>query len=94
MAHTPASEDVETVRITREMNDHRTMTVEVVDTNSTRYLVEYASSDLERTLAALPVGATVPLELEPVGVRANVWRAVDMHAEPSDRRDKSARLVD
>jgi hypothetical protein len=85
---------VETVRITREMNDHRTMTVEVVDSNATRYLVEYGSTDLERTLAALPTGATVPLELKPVGVRSNVWQAVGMQSGPSNRREETRTLVD
>jgi hypothetical protein len=94
MAHTRAAADVETVRITREMNDHRTMTVEVVESNATRYLVEYGSPDLERTLATLPVGATVPLELEPVGARSNVWRAVDMYSKPSGRSDATVQLVD
>lgn len=92
MAHTRATDDVETVRIIREMNDHQTMTVEVVDSNATRYLVEYGSTDLEQTLTALPAGTTVPLELEPVGARSNVWRAVGLHSELSDRRE--ATVVD
>ncbi|SFL51485.1 hypothetical protein SAMN04487950_4090 [Halogranum rubrum] len=94
MAHTQSKQDVEMVRIRREMNDHHTMTVEVVDSNATRYVVEYDSADLERTLTALPVGATVPLQLEPIGARSNVWRAVGMGASTASRDETAVPLVD
>lgn len=87
MSHAHATKTVETVRIRRAMNDHQTMTVENVETNATRHLVEYSSPELEQTLTALPVGATIPLELEPVGARSNVWRAVGMYAESPKRND-------
>lgn len=82
MSHASASLAVQSVRVIRQMNDHGAMTVEVVGTNATRHIVEYASPSLRQTLSALPVGATVPLLLEPLGTRANVWRAVRLTAEP------------
>lgn len=89
MAHTQSKKNVEMVRIRREMNDHHTMTVEVVGSNATRHVVEYDSTDLEQTLTALPVGATIPLELEPIGARSNVWRAVGMESSAPDQRDQT-----
>ncbi|EJN58960.1 hypothetical protein [Halogranum rubrum] len=68
--------DAATVRITRTMNDHGAMTVEVHDTYATRHVVEYASAELHATLQQLPIGSSIPLELESVGSRANAWRAV------------------
>jgi hypothetical protein len=64
------------VTITRRMNHHGSMTVEVVERNATRHVVEYSSEELKSTLAALPTGATIPLGMQPLGSRANVWRAV------------------
>jgi hypothetical protein len=63
-----------TVAVVRSMNDHGAMTVEATDANDTRHIVEYANEDVEETLARLPAGATVPLELERVGGRGNCWR--------------------
>jgi hypothetical protein len=68
----------ETVRIVRDMNDHGAMTVEVHDSHATRHVVEYASDELQTTLRQLPSGSSIPLRLEPVGSRANAWRAVDI----------------
>lgn len=66
------------VTVTRRMNDHGAMTVEVDETNETRHLVEYGSPDVRATLAALPVGATIPLELRRIGSRSNVWEATSL----------------
>lgn len=63
-----------TVEIRRAMNDHGTLTVEVVDTHETRHVVEFAD-DLEETLSKLPRGSTIPLRMVPCGNRSNVWRA-------------------
>jgi hypothetical protein len=62
------------------MNNHGTMTVEVEDNNETRHVSEYAHDELKETLAALPPGTTVPIKMRPVGVRGNVWKAVEFHA--------------
>jgi hypothetical protein len=70
----PAPTQSTAVTVRQIMNDHGTMTVEVTETNETRYLVDYASSRIRSTLASLPVGSTVPVELERVGGRSNVWR--------------------
>lgn len=83
MPHATPRRAVQQVRVIRQMNDHGAMTVETVETNATRHVVEYASPTLRRTLAALPVGATVPLVLEPLGTRANVWRAARLTADPT-----------
>lgn len=83
MTHASPQMAVQQVRVIRQMNDHGAMTVEAVDTNATRHIVEYASPTLRQTLAALPVGATVPVVLEPLGARANVWRAVRLTADPT-----------
>lgn len=93
MDHARASEEIEKVSIARGMNNHGSMTVEVIGTNATRHVVEYATPDLERTLAALPVGATIPLELEPVVGRANVWRATGMYPRLNDSTDRTVQLV-
>lgn len=60
------------------MNEYGAMVVEVDSTHATRHIVEYSSSDLKSTLRQLPSGSSLPLKLEPVGTRANVWRAIDI----------------
>ena len=70
----------ELVTVRRSMNNHGTMTVEVEDTNETRHVSEYEHDDLKQTLAALPAGTTVPIKMRPVGVRGNVWKAVEFQA--------------
>ena len=78
------TDDGELVAIRRRMNDHGTMTVEVVASNETRHLVRYGTAQLRETLAALPSGSSVPLRMEKVGTRANVWRASELCAESQD----------
>lgn len=68
-----------TVEVVRPMNDHGAMTVELVDRNETRHVVECASQSVREALRRLPVGSSIPLELERLGPRANAWRAVDIH---------------
>jgi hypothetical protein len=63
------------------MNDHGTMTVEVEENNETRHVSEYEHDDLKRTLSALPRGTTVPIKMNPVGVRGNVWKAVEFQSD-------------
>ncbi|MFD1598989.1 hypothetical protein [Halobellus rarus] len=60
--------------VRRPMNSHDTVTVEVCETNETRHLTEYASTELRRTLAVLPRGTTISLAMSRVGLRSNVWR--------------------
>ncbi|QCJ45761.1 MULTISPECIES: hypothetical protein [Haloprofundus] len=69
---------VELVTVRKEMNAHGAMTVEAVDSNATRHIAEYETSQLQSTLQQLPAGASVPLELRPVGTRGNVWRATGL----------------
>jgi hypothetical protein len=70
-----------TVAVVRSMNDHGAMTVEATASNDTRHVVEYESDEIRATLAQLPAGATVPLELERVGGRGNCWRAVGLRRD-------------
>jgi hypothetical protein len=58
------------------MNEHGAMCVEVEADNATRQVVDYESDDLERTLASLPEGTSLPLEMERLSDRGNVWRAL------------------
>ncbi|RLM57609.1 hypothetical protein DVK02_07585 [Halobellus sp. Atlit-31R] len=86
------------VVVRRPMNDHGAMTVEVCATNETRHLSEYASPELRRRLEALPSGTTVPLTMARVGVRANVWRALDLPrrreaATPTADPDRPPRTI-
>jgi hypothetical protein len=74
------------------MNRHGTVTVEVAETNETRHLVEYASSDVRQTLASLPAGSRIPLTLVRAGARSNVWRVEDIHGDrPAPRADSGRR---
>lgn len=78
------------VVVRQPMNDHRTMTVEVEETRETRHLVDYATGDLRRTLAALPPGTTVPVSLSRAGARSNVWRVEALHREAPAGADRTA----
>lgn len=78
----PRTRQPTAVTVRHAMNGHRTMTVEVAETNETRYLVEYDSERLRSTLASLPAGSTVPVELERVGGRSNVWRVAGLGGVP------------
>lgn len=69
--------------VLRPMNDHGTVTVEVVDRHSTRHVVAYETPSVERTLSAMPKGATLRLVMAPIEGRANVWRA----AAPAGRTE-------
>jgi hypothetical protein len=60
--------------VLRPMNDHGTVTVEITDRHSTRHVVEYETPAVERTLSAMPKGATLRLVMTPIESRANVWR--------------------
>lgn len=82
--HSPAR--VVAVEITRAMNDHGAMTVEVEQTSETRHLVDYASDRVRAVLADLPVGATIPVRMSRVGARSNVWRANELPAVPRGER--------
>jgi len=76
------------------MNDHDAMCVEVEADNATRHLVDYASDELRRTLEALPEGASLPLRMEPLEDRANVWRAIELNPDRSPAATTSARSGD
>jgi hypothetical protein len=57
------------------MNDHGTMTVETLETNECRHLVDYASERVRSVLSGLPAGTTIPVRMSRVGSRSNAWRA-------------------
>jgi hypothetical protein len=56
------------------MNDHGTMTVETLETNECRHLVDYASERIRGVLSGLPAGTTIPVRMTRVGSRSNAWR--------------------
>ncbi|KAB1196079.1 MULTISPECIES: hypothetical protein [Haloferax] len=76
----------ELVTVRTEMNDHRTMTVELHETNETRHLVEYETEQIRDTLASLPVGSRIPVEMVRAGSRSNVWKVVGLHGRRSHGR--------
>jgi hypothetical protein len=69
--------------IRQPMNDHGAVTVELTETNETRYLVEYASDRIQRVLGALPADTTLPMQLTRVGGRSNVWRVNGLPGAPT-----------
>jgi hypothetical protein len=73
----------EVVTVVRPMNRYGTMTVEVPENNETRHVVDYAERELKSTLAALPEGTSVPIELRRLNCRSNAWEAVDFGASRS-----------
>lgn len=79
----PLHQSPDTVIVRRRMNEHGAMTVELVSENATRHIVEYDDPELRRTLASLPRGATVPVRMERVGARSNVWRATAIATAPA-----------
>jgi hypothetical protein len=79
MSRVQPSPETTTVTILKEMNEHDAMCVEIVDENATRHIVDYDTNEVRQTLSALPEGASLPLQLERLEDRANVWRAVDIH---------------
>jgi hypothetical protein len=83
-----------TVRVRHAMNDHDAMCVEVVNGNATRHIVDYRNADVRRTLAALPEGASLPLRMEPLEDRANVWRAVGTRSPAAGRAGTPLRSGD
>ncbi|WP_411963644.1 hypothetical protein [Haloferax sp. YSMS24] len=85
----PRSASPELVHVRTEMNDHGTMTVELHETNETRHLVEYESEEIHDTLASLPVGSRVPIEMVRVGTRSNVWKVVALHGRRVPTADQS-----
>jgi hypothetical protein len=79
----PAKDSPVRVVVRRPMNDHGTLTVELGATNETRHVCAYATPELRRRLASLQAGTELLLSMSRIGVRANVWRAVDATAERS-----------
>ncbi|UVE49934.1 hypothetical protein KU306_13575 [Haloferax larsenii] len=65
------------VRVEREMNDHRAMTVRLVDSGECRTLVGYGSPGVRRALERTAAGETVTLTLAPTPGRGNTWLALD-----------------
>ena len=92
MADRRVTDSAERVEVRRRMNDHETMTVEVAASNEVRHIVAYESPSLRTTLARLPAGSTVPVEMRRAGARANVWRAVALG--PSRERSTASTPAD
>lgn len=88
---TPATRSAPEVRIVWPMNDHGAMTVRVESESEIRQIAEYESADVREALERLPAGATVPLEMQSVGMRGNAWRAVELVCDRSARDAASAR---
>jgi hypothetical protein len=61
------------VTVTRPMNHHGTMTVEVAETNDVRHVVEFAP-EVEAVFADLPRGTTLPVEMQQLPSRGSCWR--------------------
>lgn len=74
----PSRSETTTARIEWPMNDHDAMTVRVEESNEVRHLVEFEDEDVAETLAKLPAGATVPLRMESLETRGNVWRVTGL----------------
>ena len=87
----PATPVTASVTIRQPMNDHGTVTVELGETNETRYLVEYGSDRIRRVLSALPAGTTLPMQMTRVGSRSNVWRVVGLLGGPTLPNPHTAR---
>jgi hypothetical protein len=98
----PTQTETRTVRIEWPMNDHGAMTVRVEGLNEVRQLVEFADASVEETMAKLPAGASVPVRMESLGTRGNVWRVtalvgrtprattdVSRRDDPTDHRHRS-----
>lgn len=67
-----------TVRVREAMNEHGAMTVEDTEQHSTHCIVGYLTEDVKETLGELPEGTALPLEMESVRARGDLWRAVSI----------------
>ncbi|WP_136589973.1 hypothetical protein [Salinigranum halophilum] len=79
----PATPVTVSATIRQPMNDHGTVTVELGETNETRYLVEYDSDRFRQVLRTLPTGTTLPIQMTRVGSRSNVWRVAGLPGVPN-----------
>lgn len=62
------------------MNDHGAITVQPVDGHATYHVVDYEDGTTHERLASLTEGAQIRMSVERAGVRANVWKAVQLVA--------------
>lgn len=87
-ATNPPGVEATTVCIEWPMNDHGAMTVRVEGTNESRQLVEFADDSIEKALARLPRGATIPVRMRSLGCRGNAWQVTGLGAvtTQTDRR--------
>ncbi|MFW6321543.1 MAG: hypothetical protein ACOC0Z_06790 [Halohasta sp.] len=67
--HTPCT-------VARPMNDHGALTLSEVGGTRTYQVVEYATAEVQETLAMAADGSTVQVRLEPLDARGDAWRAV------------------
>ncbi len=67
-----------------EQNDHDHATVRAHPRNETYHIVDYADETARETVADLPAGSVVQLELSRAGRRSNVWCAESIHTAETD----------
>jgi hypothetical protein len=72
----------DTVTVQRPLNDYDAMTVETVDTHSTRQIVEIDSPGLRQLLGRIPADAECRVEMERLPGRGNCWRVTRLVDEP------------
>jgi len=64
--------------IDRPMNNHGALTLSEITGRRTFQVVEYATREVQETLAMAAAGSTVRVWLEPLSSRGDAWRAVDV----------------
>ena len=74
----------DTFTIISEQNDHECTTLRAHPRNETYHVVDYADDDARDTVADLPVGSVVKMDLSRAGRRSNVWRAEAVRTAHTD----------
>ena len=74
----------DTYTVISEQNDHDCTTLRAHPRNETYHVVDYADDDARETVADLPVGSVVKMELSRAGRRSNVWRAEAVRTAHTD----------
>jgi hypothetical protein len=76
--------DYDTFTVISAQNDHECTTLRAHPRNETYHVVDYADDDARETVADLPVGSVVKMELSRAGRRSNVWRAEAVRTAHTD----------
>jgi hypothetical protein len=74
----------DTYTVISEQNDHDCTTLRAHPRNKTFHVVDYADDAARDTVADLPVGSVVKMELSRAGRRSNVWRAEAVRTAHTD----------